>query len=716
VESKREYLRLVFLALVPTLLVIACPVSDGGGKQSSIDVLVSHDIQDVNDDLDVEPDTQDVGPDPWAYPFPGNSCVQCQWYYCPPLDSVWQKQICIDHCEDPPVVLHEGECEEYLQCDPTQPTMETGIPCITDDGYPGTQDKICNKGQIQYTNCETECFEELCNGIDDDCDGETDEGFEEYEEVCNNIDDNCNGVVDEGEWECDEGCGPAPNLCVAGEFICTAPLPEEEICDGLDNDCDGLTDEDQLNACGSCGLEPEESCNGIDDDCDGFIDEELIQPCSTSCGEGYEICDDGNWISCNAPPVLDEICDGLDNDCDGQIDEELQCVCTIQDVGTLFPCSEPPLLCGQGYKTCECLDSECKTIVTTPCHAICYWLADPWGSDPSCDPHVGIALVDEKCNNFDDDCDQDIDEDLFSGCYTGPEGTLYVGICEPGEMTCSAGTWGHYSDESQNFIPGFCKDEVTPQPEICNGQDDDCDGETDWGEELKDTDVLFIIDWSGSMSDEISAIMTALNQFANNFKDETVIHWGVILGPKQAPNLYDEHLELYHNLTGFTDFLNAMSSLTFTGMNTSKEMLLDALYLSLQNISGSTPYAVPDMTWLNFGGIVDSAPPKDSFSIDWRPGADRIIIVFTDEVEQSYLSHSDPPSGAHVLDSSIIMSMAQATPQLKIYTFAKNEVWQWDEIANKTGGKFFPLTNKPTEMYISLTEILDEICKGGNTE
>ena len=50
--------------------------------------------------------SSDTGPDPSdVYLFPGNSCVQCQWYYCPPLDSVWQKQICIDHCVDPPAVL-----------------------------------------------------------------------------------------------------------------------------------------------------------------------------------------------------------------------------------------------------------------------------------------------------------------------------------------------------------------------------------------------------------------------------------------------------------------------------------------------------------------------------------------------------------------------------------------------------------------------------------
>ena len=34
-----------------------------------------------------------------VYPFPGNSCVQCQWYFCPPLDAIWRKEICMNICE-----------------------------------------------------------------------------------------------------------------------------------------------------------------------------------------------------------------------------------------------------------------------------------------------------------------------------------------------------------------------------------------------------------------------------------------------------------------------------------------------------------------------------------------------------------------------------------------------------------------------------------------
>ncbi|MBM4320133.1 MAG: VWA domain-containing protein, partial [Deltaproteobacteria bacterium] len=102
-------------------------------------------------------------------------------------------------------------------------------------------------------------------------------------EICDGQDNDCDGEADEGVVNACGFCGPLP----------------EEICDGLDNDCDGETDEGMRNACGECGPDREELLNGIDDDCDGTIDEgfgRIWQP---------------------------EVCDGLDNDLDGETDEEV---------------------------------------------------------------------------------------------------------------------------------------------------------------------------------------------------------------------------------------------------------------------------------------------------------------------------------------------------------------------------------------------------------
>jgi len=76
-------------------------------------------------------------------------------------------------------------------------------------------------------------------------------------EVCNGLDDDCDGVVDNGVTNACGSCGPVPT----------------EVCNGADDDCDGAIDEGTTNACGGCGSVPVEVCNAVDDDCDGAVDE-----------------------------------------------------------------------------------------------------------------------------------------------------------------------------------------------------------------------------------------------------------------------------------------------------------------------------------------------------------------------------------------------------------------------------------------------------------
>ena len=72
---------------------------------------------------------------------------------------------------------------------------------------------------------------------------------------------------------------------------------------------------------------------------------------------------------------------------------------------------------------------------------------------------------------------------------------------------------------------------------------------------MKDTDILFIVDWSGSMSDEMDAVMIALNQFAGEFSDEEVVKWAFLRGPVGVPPMYQtERLELQQDLVGFQTF------------------------------------------------------------------------------------------------------------------------------------------------------------------
>ncbi|OUW00031.1 MAG: hypothetical protein CBD16_07100 [Betaproteobacteria bacterium TMED156] len=499
-------------------------------------------------------------------------------------------------------------------------------------------------------------------------------------------------------------------LCSKGNIEygeCITCVPSEERCNYEDDDCDGIIDESQRNVCDACGVVPTDTCDGEDNDCDGQTDESLVRGCETACGRGTEICSDGNWISCSALQPVDEECDGEDNDCDGQVDEELNCLCTINDVGNLIPCSEPPLLCGQGFKTCECVDPECTEMRMTDCAALCSYV--PLPEPPACDASRGLILQ-EECNSFDDDCDQLLDENIFQPCYTGAPETLFVGVCSPGEVYCNSGVWGN--DKNNQFTPGLCLGEITPQEEICDGADNDCDGVVDYGEEIRETDVLFIVDWSGSMDDQIEAVKIALNRFATHFAAEEPLQWGLVVGPKEFEEDGDEFLVKVSDISPFDQFLAEFAALGNRGMDTGNEMLLDAVYLAVRNISAAANIDIADTVWWRNTG---SIPEKENFFINWRPTSERIVIIFSDEVEQSYLRDPMTPDGPQrPITEEVVQDAVRAGISLKVYTFSTGGFGHradfWTDISLAGNGSSFELTSDALSMYNDLMSIIDEAC------
>jgi hypothetical protein len=270
-------------------------------------------------------------------------------------------------------------------------------------------------------------------------------------EVCDDLDNDCNGEVDDGLGSTMCGIGPCahevPNCVNGQEEICDpfdGAVPE--ICDGADNDCDGdiddgLGDEQIFCGVGACyhsvsacegGIVPPcdpfegaspEVCDDIDNDCDGAVDEGIPD---ITCGCGA--CDHTIPGCINGfPQVCDpfdgagpEICDGIDNDCDCIVDEDQgnwtcgqnECEVTVpqciggvpQPEDTCVPIPGGPEICGDGIdNNCDGVAPPCAEgflvgtdTATRPIDVI--WAVDSSGSMSS-----EMATVEAEINSFAND-------------------------------------------------------------------------------------------------------------------------------------------------------------------------------------------------------------------------------------------------------------------------------------------------------------------------
>ena len=371
--------------------------------------------------------------------------------------------------------------------------------CVT------TGEIICIDG-VRTDTCEAAAptGAEVCNGLDDDCDGMTDEGF--------GIGDTCTSGLGQCQTSGQLECSPQ------GLAICNAVpgSPADELCgNNIDEDCDGITDEGYAdgNACpigvGSCqrdgvyvctedrrgvecvgdpGPSPTggiELCgSGADEDCDGETDE---PDCDGDYGCDPDVA--GPWVDVATPVLTYELRDS-DRPMGGRIRE--YCGLTWSDNcttdGFLYGIAEVSVddpnetitgIGGSYRSEGIVVDWHNFTVeldrnrIGPRTYTFTYSVIDTAQNTTQVqcivdviDPDGGPPPVADDCDGVDNDGEGETDEDFTSRAVT-----CGIGACQAqGATACIDGV------EIESCEPG------APGEELCdNGTDEDCDDETDEG-------------------------------------------------------------------------------------------------------------------------------------------------------------------------------------------------------------------------------------------
>jgi hypothetical protein len=269
---------------------------------------------------------------------------------------------------------------------------QAGVACLpldacSDDWLPAADTPRCCSGEcVACADDDGDGFQdEQCGGADCD-DGDAAVNPQAEEQCDNGIDDDCDGDTDLGDGDC--GC-----------------VDHDQ--DGYGQNCEAGADCDDTIASVHPGAE--EECNYVDDDCDGETDEGFdTDRDPDNCGECFnacradEVCDRGSCA---------DACGGGRSNCDRS------CIDTDSDVDNCGGCGR---VCALDHAGQRCSEGQC---VLTACES--GWVDADGDASNGCEYACTISGDgSEVCDNgVDDDCDGQTDEDCDGGgggCATTP--------------------------------------------------------------------------------------------------------------------------------------------------------------------------------------------------------------------------------------------------------------------------------------------------------